>query len=174
MKGIAHREPRYESISKAFDYIQEVSGPDFKANILFEYFPLGKISAVSPEITAFRRDPTASILALVMWKEDTKENSDRGRSVAHELAELVVAGQQGVSPTQIMGYSNYGKRVLTMSGNVPLLIYVIDPEAVDGKKGSVSDKAKAVFADNYPKLQRIKKRYDPDNIFNKWFPITPA
>jgi hypothetical protein len=23
-------------------------------------------------------------------------------------------------------------------------------------------------------LQGIKKKYDPDNIFNKWFPITPA
>ncbi|KAG6864277.1 hypothetical protein C0993_009051, partial [Termitomyces sp. T159_Od127] len=107
MKGIAHREPRYESIKKAFDHVQKVSGPDFKANILFEYLPLAKIGAVPSDRTAFRRDPTASILVLVIWKEDTKENSDRGKSVAHELAELVVEGQQGVSPTQIMGYSNY-------------------------------------------------------------------
>ncbi|KAG6889276.1 hypothetical protein C0992_005800 [Termitomyces sp. T32_za158] len=156
MKGIAHREPRYENINKAFDHIQKVSGPDFKANILFEYFTLAKISAVPTDSTAFRRDPTASILVLVMWKEDTKENSDRAKSVAHELADLVVEGQHGVSPTQIMGYSNY------------------DPEAVAEKKEIVSDKAKAVFADNYPKLQEIKKRYDPDSIFNKWFPITPA
>jgi len=38
----------------------------------------------------------------------------------------------------------------------------------------VLDKSKVVFGDNYPRLQKIKKRYDPDNIFNKWFPITPA
>jgi FAD/FMN-containing dehydrogenase len=36
------------------------------------------------------------------------------------------------------------------------------------------DKAKVAFDKNYPKLQAIKKRYDPENIFNKWFPITPA
>lgn len=113
MKGIAHRKPRYESISKAFDHIQKVSGPEFRANILFEYFPLAKISAVPLDSTAFRRDPTASILVLVMWNEDTKENSDRARDVAYELAEVVVEGQQGVSSTQSMGYSNYGKVLVT-------------------------------------------------------------
>ena len=31
-----------------------------------------------------------------------------------------------------------------------------------------------LFGDNYAKLQEIKKRYDPDNVFSKWFAITPA
>jgi FAD/FMN-containing dehydrogenase len=44
---------------------------------------------------------------------------------------------------------------------------------VDSAAGE-SDKAKAAFGENYPRLQGIKKKYDPDNIFNKWFPITPA
>jgi len=38
----------------------------------------------------------------------------------------------------------------------------------------VIDKAQLVFGTNYPRLQQIKKHYDPDNVFNKWFPITPA
>jgi FAD/FMN-containing dehydrogenase len=38
----------------------------------------------------------------------------------------------------------------------------------------VLDKAQVIFGQNYPRLQKIKKRYDPENIFNKWFPITPA
>ncbi|KAH0579527.1 hypothetical protein H2248_002381 [Termitomyces sp. 'cryptogamus'] len=156
MKGIAQRKPDFESITKAFDHVQKVSGPEFKANILFEYFPLAKINAVSSNSTAFRRDPTSSVLVLMNWKENTEENAERGRIVAHELANFIVDGQQGVSPTQILGYSNY------------------DPGAVSGKKDVMSDKAKAIFADNYPRLQKIKKRYDPDNIFRKWFPITPA
>jgi len=49
-----------------------------------------------------------------------------------------------------------------------------DHQAVTGEKESVPDKAKLVFAENYPRLQKIKKQYDPNSIFDKWFPITPA
>jgi FAD/FMN-containing dehydrogenase len=38
----------------------------------------------------------------------------------------------------------------------------------------VLDKARAAFAENYPRLQEIKKKYDPERVFNKWFPIEPA
>lgn len=38
----------------------------------------------------------------------------------------------------------------------------------------MKDRVSTAFGPNYPKLQRVKKRYDPDNVFNKWFPILPA
>jgi FAD/FMN-containing dehydrogenase len=31
-----------------------------------------------------------------------------------------------------------------------------------------------LFGDNYPRLQALKKKYDPDMLFSKWFVITPA
>ena len=42
-------------------------------------------------------------------------------------------------------------------------------------EGSVKGDLKAaqVFP-AYERLQRLKKRYDPENTFNRWFPITPA
>ncbi|KAF8060169.1 hypothetical protein FPV67DRAFT_1674133 [Lyophyllum atratum] len=155
-KGLAHRKPDYQSTAKAYEKVISTSTPDFKVNLAFEYFPLGKISSVPQGTTAFRRDPTPSVLVLNLWKENTVENTERGRAIAHELAQIVTGGQSGVSETQSMGYGNY------------------DAEAVTGEKEAVPDKAKAVFAENYPKLQAIKKRYDPENVFNKWFPITPA
>ena len=35
-------------------------------------------------------------------------------------------------------------------------------------------RAKAAFGSNYPRLQQVKKLYDPDLFFNRWFPISPA
>ena len=36
------------------------------------------------------------------------------------------------------------------------------------------EKAKSVFGSNLPKLQALKQKYDPEFMWNKWFPITPA
>lgn len=47
-----------------------------------------------------------------------------------------------------------------------------DPEAVTGDKKF--DKARLAFGENYGRLQQLKRKYDPENIFNKWFPIVPA
>jgi hypothetical protein len=32
----------------------------------------------------------------------------------------------------------------------------------------------AVFGENLPRLRELKRKYDPDLIFNKWYPIPPA
>lgn len=35
-------------------------------------------------------------------------------------------------------------------------------------------KVKKLFGSNYPRLQKIKAKYDPGLVFGKWFPIQPA
>jgi hypothetical protein len=38
---------------------------------------------------------------------------------------------------------------------------------------SGSEKLKEIFGENLPRLRELKKKYDPNFIFNKWYPIAP-
>jgi hypothetical protein len=50
----------------------------------------------------------------------------------------------------------------------------IDPEVDADDGGPVSNKARVLFGTNYPRLQQLKKKYDPEMLFSKWFLIQPA
>ena len=42
-------------------------------------------------------------------------------------------------------------------------------------EGSVgTNRTQALFKGNYQRLQAIKRKYDPNVVFNKWFVIDPA
>lgn len=45
---------------------------------------------------------------------------------------------------------------------------------VNANFSSGTEKVSAVFGENLPRLRELKKKYDPDFIFNKWYPIPPA
>ncbi|TGO57328.1 hypothetical protein BOTNAR_0203g00030 [Botryotinia narcissicola] len=40
--------------------------------------------------------------------------------------------------------------------------------------GSGTEKTQDMFGQYYARLREIKRKYDPDFIFNKWYPIPPA
>ncbi|EEU37678.1 uncharacterized protein NECHADRAFT_87455 [Fusarium vanettenii 77-13-4] len=45
---------------------------------------------------------------------------------------------------------------------------------VNGNACSSKEKSEDVWGQNYPRLQRIKAKYDPDRVFNRYFPIEPT
>ena len=49
-----------------------------------------------------------------------------------------------------------------------------DEGYVNKTKEEVKNKARISFGSHYPALQKIKTKYDPENIFNPWLSITPA
>ncbi|KAH9931212.1 uncharacterized protein B0H18DRAFT_872258 [Fomitopsis serialis] len=153
-KGVAHRKPEYESVLKAFDRVAELAaGAGPHPVVIFEYFPLHKINAIDSEETPFRRDPVPSVFVAALWVEDTRENLERGREMVYDLIGLVKSANPQLSAEQQAGYGNY------------------DDEAVS--KGAV-EKARLVFGKHYARLQEVKKKYDPDQVFHKWFPIIPT
>jgi len=38
----------------------------------------------------------------------------------------------------------------------------------------MSEKPKALFGKHYPRLQALKKKYDPDMVFCQWYTIIPG
>jgi len=44
----------------------------------------------------------------------------------------------------------------------------------DADVGGGREKSAGLFGENYPRLASIKRKYDPESVFNKWFAITPA
>ncbi|TCD66652.1 hypothetical protein EIP91_001070 [Steccherinum ochraceum] len=117
---------------------------------VLEYIPHTKINSVPEGVTPFRRDLPGNILINSQWKGDEPEKLASARELTHGIAELFI---------NEVGYGNYGT----------------DQDAMLTRPGQTSpDKVKALFRENYPRLQTIKKKYDPNMIFNKWYNITPA
>lgn len=148
MKGGAQRKPHYPSIAKAHEKVASISDSEFKANVVYEYIP-AKIGSVAKENTAYRRDATPGVLVVVLWKEDSDANTERARSVAHELTQIVAGGQPELSETQGLGYSIYGTCFLSNKSFFNFLTGTVDSEAVTGEKDTVPDKAKLVFAESF-------------------------
>lgn len=41
-------------------------------------------------------------------------------------------------------------------------------------KQQYDERSKDIFGSNYDPLQSLKAEFDPGNVFNKLFPVTPA
>ncbi|KAJ3566614.1 hypothetical protein NP233_g6890 [Leucocoprinus birnbaumii] len=158
-KGLTVKCPDYEAIARAHKRIAEICEDGrFGAVVIYEWWSLDKVMSVPPEKTVFHRSRNPLCLALVAWNGETnsEEKVNEARKYAYEIAELAVAGLTDMSDPENRGYNNY------------------DNEGVKDAKDEIQDKAKVNFGVHYPALQKIKKKYDPENIFNRWQAITPA
>ncbi|KAJ3500169.1 hypothetical protein NLJ89_g9910 [Agrocybe chaxingu] len=150
MKGAAFKRLHEPSVVKAHQRLAEiVKGGIYTGVIIYELHGLKKINSIPPETTAFRRVASHNIVVQLGW-DPKEDHTVEVKKLVEELSVIVSVGQEGLTDSERLGYANY------------------DPDSVS------NEKSKLVFGENYARLQVIKKRYDPDNVFNKWFPITPA
>ncbi|KAJ2917522.1 hypothetical protein MD484_g2892, partial [Candolleomyces efflorescens] len=161
LKGVVQSTPDHKSLLEVLDKCAKIAAEGvFRPALIYEYVPLDKVNAVPIHATAFRRQFGSNILTSISW-EGSLDRTDGARDIAKDMIDAVLRGEG--SDSEQLGYTNYGH----------------DLDTPDSKVGHpsgehVAQKAEAAFASNYPKLQQLKKIYDPENIFNRWFPITPA
>ncbi|EKM80429.1 hypothetical protein AGABI1DRAFT_128103 [Agaricus bisporus var. burnettii JB137-S8] len=158
-KAVAVPGPSYQPIADVYAKVQEISkSGKFSVLVLYELLHLQKTNSIPLNKTAFRRSTKPNCLLSLDWPKDIHSQAlvDEARALTHQLAVCVAGGASELEDKSSQPYANY------------------DPEGVVGNQDEVMDKARVAFGDNYPALQKIKKMYDPDNIFNRWFAITPA
>ena len=176
LKALSHIKPHFPSAKKVLDTVASLANSEVHPIVLLEYTPFKKIQSIPNGTCAFERSDFNHGITLMTWKNDTPENLVLARSIGRELANIVAIGQREYLGQVEQGYGNYGTLVYIFRiQRLPYLIFSdLDhgPEEEDGVV--VKDKAEALFGKNYPRLQELKKKYDPENIFNKWFAITPC
>ncbi|TCD60114.1 hypothetical protein EIP91_010702 [Steccherinum ochraceum] len=152
MKGtVLDKKPSLEMTQEMFDKVMSLSKVgEMSAMIAFEYVSHAKVHKVSPDETPYNRTLPGNGIIIIKWEDDDPKKYKIARDAAHAIADLTPKGE---------AYGNYA-----------------GPDS-DGlpKEGAVpADRSQIFFKKAYPKLQVIKKKYDPELVFNKWYPIQPS
>jgi len=113
--------------------------------IIIEFYNSEKVRSVPLEATAYAgRYGNRNLCLALSWTDESLTPHVR------QISKDVVAS---IIPRETGEYGNLS-----------------DGETLEGG----AEKSVALFGANYPRLASIKKRYDPENVFRKWYNIIPA
>ncbi|KAG8984664.1 hypothetical protein FRB93_006394 [Tulasnella sp. JGI-2019a] len=142
----------YETVKKACDMMVAVTLKAPMSVIIWEFYYYDLVPTVPMEATAFpqrTKDKTA-LVALIgfadVWLLEARRNMDAIQAV-------VSSSSTGSARTSI-GYLNYAD--------------------ILGSENETDANARRAYESNYPRLQELKRKYDPEMVFNKWFCIRLA
>ncbi|KAI0052753.1 FAD-binding domain-containing protein [Auriscalpium vulgare] len=157
MKGIYTSGP---SVPVSEELLQRVAALSAAHGITlflaFEFFPTGKILTIPNDATAHIRGARVSTLIFSAW--DDGDKLPAVRASANELMDVILKGETKLSERENTGYGNY----------------IAEDPAVNAPGAGSTVGADRLFGANYPRLQKLKKQYDPTMLFSKWCPIVPA
>jgi FAD/FMN-containing dehydrogenase len=138
-------------LAKLTELTTHVGPESFHTVCIYEHFAMAKILSKDEYATAFNnRGNWTGISLLPAWQSPDHDAFARDwvRGTVDALAEVERA-DESVTETVV------GKRAY-----------------YNGSTGD--EKVTQVFGENYPRLRKIKRKYDPELLFRKWFPIVPA
>lgn len=164
MRGALRAPPEQCITRENFDAYSRIT--DVRAAVMLEFISQYAINRVNGSATPYRRDLPGNAVVIVHWEGDTDEVFARARDVASALANMVKAPG--------LAYGNYSTSY--RRGGLFAVEIVVDPDSDPDAPATPRScvKAEELFGDNYARLQRIKRKYDPDVVFNRWFVVTPS
>jgi len=160
MKGGFISGVKPDAVVAVLDRISELA-PKLNVNISYvlELIPTNKTLSIPRESTALIRWSSISTVCLVTWKENTPDKINAALAASSELIGILLEAEEKLStnPAVNFGYCGYLDQEITA-------------EELAAKN---VDRSALIFGEHYPRLQALKRKYDPDMIFNKWYVITP-
>lgn len=117
-------------------------------------------------------------LIMPLWTK--AENDQQCRQWAREMSlmfkhELEAHGQTTSKGVEGGASVRGHKGAVLLYGNYDVRLQLCSGHRDDGADvlQQYDEKSKDIFGENYARLQTLKAKYDPTNMFNKLFPITP-
>ncbi|KAG8978686.1 hypothetical protein FRC05_009958 [Tulasnella sp. 425] len=141
-------------VQKSWDAWTEVTKKAPFSILMYEFYPDKKVGEIPIESAAFaQRHPYITVLCAIMGIE---ESDDFAPHAWDELLNLkkIVSASSSQAAQESLGYANYG-----------------DPFST---RNETDEYARKLFGPNYARLQEVKRKYDPDVVFDRWFAIRPA
>ncbi len=133
---------------------------------IVEYYNTKKVQEVSSDATAFPiRSDKCNAMVLAVWEKNDPQFLEAARKGAAEIRQEFskAQGETGIF------YTNFGE---LLDSNV----FAFDAKIciVDSEDRVPPSKVELMFKDKYPRLQKIKARHDPNEVFSRWYGIKPA
>ncbi|KAL1663589.1 hypothetical protein GGF50DRAFT_115899 [Schizophyllum commune] len=158
-KSIGHPVPTVsllEELTRMIKLYGAAGGPS--PIVMFNFWPKKRLMEHHVIECAFRHDPYPDLAFIASYKSNTPENLATARARVYELHDFVRSfdAMAGMSTSALAGYANN------------------DDEAASTELEKRAQRSREAFGDVYLRLQEIKKKYDPDMVFNRWYPIIPA
>ncbi|KAG8992608.1 hypothetical protein FRB93_002340 [Tulasnella sp. JGI-2019a] len=143
----------YETVKKSYDMWLSITPKAPMSSLMYEFYSYDLASMVPMDATAFPHRTKLDKVALIGLYGFEDEWMAEALKTSKDI-QACISSSSTDSARNSIGYLNYA--------------------SIDASENDTDEKARKAFGSNYPRLQQLKRKYDPDMVFNKWFCIRPA